>query len=279
MTARTRAGATTAGVAQSVLSFWFVLPVVPILLWAIADRWAYPAVLPTQWGLAGIGSALEGQGLRALLTSFALGLLTAALATPAGAMAAQALPRMAQRVRRLAAVVVLAPVVVPPLVIALGINVVLLRLRVPAPVGVALVLAALAVPYTFLVMRAAFAGYDPDVEHQARLLGAGPRQVLWRIRMPALRRPLAMASLLAFVIGSTDYIVTVVVGGGTLVSVPVLVAAAASGSGNDSRLAALSIAALLPAAALALVLLATGRRPRRDDRAASMPARQLQEVA
>lgn len=250
MTARTPRGRAGAAAGQVALAAWYVLPLVPLVIWAVATRWPYPEALPTQWG--GAGPAVAGEPLTwtALGLSGAIGLATALIAVPAGAMAAFALPSLPSPLRRATLLVLLSPVLVPPLVIALGINVVLLRLRIPPLLGVALVLALLALPYVVLVMRAALVGYDRAVEDQARLLGAAPRDVLWRIRAPLLARPLVMAAFLAFLVGWTDYVVTLIVGGGSLISVPLLVGGAASGSGNDSRVAVLSVLAVLPPLAL-----------------------------
>ena len=67
------------------LLVWVLAPLVPIVLWALADRWAYPALLPQEWGLDGWRQALSGgSDIRdptslpgALLRSGALGLAVA----------------------------------------------------------------------------------------------------------------------------------------------------------------------------------------------------------
>ena len=58
------------------------------------------------------------------------------------------------------------------------------------------------------------------IEDEARTLGADPRSVLLHVRIPLLARPLSAAALLAFLVGWSDYIVTLLVGGGQVVSVP-----------------------------------------------------------
>ena len=64
--------------------------------------------------------------------------------------------------------------------------------------------------------------------------------------LPAVRGSILVAALLAFLVGWSDYVVTLLVGGGQLVTGPVLLGAAASGSGNDSMVAAMAMATLLP---------------------------------
>jgi putative spermidine/putrescine transport system permease protein len=157
-------------------------------------------------------------------------------------------------------VLLLAPVAVPPLAVVLGLNVVALRAGVPGGVALVLVLLVAALPYTTFVMRSAYAGYDRGYEDEARTLGASARQVLLRVHLPLAAPALAAAAFLAFLVGWSDYVVTLVVGGGQLVTLPMLVGALGSASGNDAVVAATSVAAVVPPLAL---LAATGLLARR----------------
>jgi len=233
---------------------WFVLPLVPVLLWAAARSWTFPHALPEEWGLSGAAAALADGAASAFVSSFILGLMTAALATPAGAMAAYALTFGRIRHERRISLLLLAPVFVPPFVIVMGANVALLRLHVPSSVGLALVLMVTAIPYTTFVMRSAFASYDTGIEEDARTLGAHPLHVLLRIRIPMLSGALTASAFLAFLVGWSDYVITLLIGGGQFVTVPIRVAAAASGTGNEALVAALSVAAAAPPLLLLLTL-------------------------
>ncbi|MGB5952555.1 MAG: hypothetical protein WBG57_08605, partial [Ornithinimicrobium sp.] len=46
-------GRVPALIALTVLTTWFAVPLVPVALWAFADRWTFPALLPQDWGLRG----------------------------------------------------------------------------------------------------------------------------------------------------------------------------------------------------------------------------------
>ncbi len=243
------------------LAVWFVLPLVPLALWAFADRWSFPAVLPQAWGWDGVQAALAQGAVPAFGRSLLLGMLVSAAATPLGVLAARALA--CHRVPFASAVNVLlfAPLALPAFVAALGLNVLLLQLQVPPFAGVVLLLTAYALPYTSYTMRVAYGAHDPAIEEEARLLGASPWQVLWRVQLPLLAPALARAAFLAFLVGWSDYVITVLVGGGTIITFPLLVAAAAAGTGNDATVGLLSSAAVLPPLVLLLGLGLIGRRP------------------
>ena len=237
---------------------WFLLPLVPIVLWAFADRWTFPRVLPTQWGSAGLVAALGQGAAPAFLTSLGLGLAVTFIATPLGAMAARALAFYRVRAAGWLTVLLFAPIALPTFAVALGLNVVLLRLHMPGVVGVVVVLVAYALPYTTFVMRAAYGTYDTGYEDEARLLGASSRQVVTRVHVPLVAPALARAAFLGFLVGWSDYLVTLLIGGGQLVTVPILVASAAAGTGNTSVTAVLSVASIVPPLVLLVVLKRTG---------------------
>lgn len=259
-------------VVLTLMVLWFVVPLVPTLMWAMADQWNYPGLLPQRFGIRGWSDVANAETLQALGRSAALGVGVAVVATLAGAAAGRVLGWRLVRRRGLLGVVLLAPVALPPFAVAMGLTPVLLRARVPETLGVAVVLSVFALPYTCYVFAAAYAGIDPAVEDQARLLGATPRQALVRVTLPTLRPAIAAAAFLAFLVGWSDYIVTLVIGGGQLVTLPLLIAAAASGSGNEPVLAALSIVSVLPPVlALLIGRRLVGRRERGSLRAGGEP--------
>ena len=241
---------------------WLLVPVVPLLVWAAASRWSAPAVLPQEWGLEGWQRAYDDGLGSALVRSTALGLAVAAIATPLGAMAGRALGWRELRRPAPVALALLAPVVLPPFSVAMGLDVLLLRVGLPEVVAVVLLLVVLALPYTSYTMRAAYAGIDPELEEQARTLGASPRQARRRATLPAVRLGLLTAAGLAFLVGWSDYVVTLLVGGGRLVTVPVLIGSTAAGSGNEATVAALSLSSVLPLVVVIGLTVALDRRRR-----------------
>lgn len=244
----------------AVLAVWFVLPLVPLVLWVFADRWSYPAAIPQEWGSGNVESALAQGAVPAFASSLGLGLIVSTVATPLGVLAARSLSFHPSRWSTPVSALLLAPLALPAVIAVFGLNVLLVRMQVPAYAGVVLVLTAYALPYTTYVMRLAYAAYDIGFEEEACTLGAVPGQVFRRVQLPLIAPALARAAFLAFLVGWSDYLITLIIGGGSLVTVPLLVAASASGTGNDGVVAVLSMAALAPPLGLLLLLGLTGRR-------------------
>ena len=245
---------------------WFSVPLLPLLGWSVADRWSAPALLPQETGVRGWVAAWDAGLLGAGLRSLLLGVVVALIATPLGAIAGRVLGWGRTRARVIVAAGMLLPVLLPPFAVSMGLDVLLLRARVPGLVATIAVLAAFALPYCAFTIGAGYAATDPDIESQARSLGASARQARWRATLPALRRPLVVAAALAFLVGWSDYVVTLLLGGGQLITLPVLLGSTASGSGNEPAVAALAVATALPPVLLLgglALLLARARRPAR----------------
>ncbi len=253
--------ARAARLVRGLLIAWFVLPVIPVVLWAFANRWPFPDRLPAQFGFDGVRTALRSDAAHALVVSTGLGLAVALLATPAGILAARALTTGKVFAPRLVQAVIFAPLVLPAFAVALGLDVLVLRLHISSTLAVVAILAVAALPYTTSVMRLAFGAYDVGYDEEARTLGASRWVVAVRVQLPLLAPAISGAAFLAFLVGWSDYVVTLLVGGGRLISLPIIVASFASGTGNHSVVALLSIVAVLPPLILlAVVARFRGRR-------------------
>lgn len=236
-----------------------LVPLVPLVLWAFADRWSFPSVLPQRWGTRGFAEVLGAQTYAALGRSALVGAAVAVAATTLGVLAGRALGWKLTRRRPATMLVLVSPVAIPPLAVAMGLDSLALRTGIPELVAVILILTVFALPYTVFTMASRYAATDPAMEEQARLLGATASQALTRVTLPALLPAIATAGFLSFLVGWTDYAVTLLVGGGQLVTAPMLIGSAASAAGNEPVVAVLSVLSVLPP----LLLLALARRPLR----------------
>lgn len=243
------------GLVGALVALWLLLPLVPMLVWVGAERWSFPAVLPQEWGWSGWRTA-RGAGLvGALGTSTALAGAVTLLATPIGLLAGRAWGWRLVRRPGPAALLLLLPVALPAVTVAMGLDVVILRLGIPDRLAVLLILVAMAVPYAVYTFAVGFDRIPSELEEQARALGAGPVHAWVSVVLPALRRSVVVAALLAFLVGWSDYVVTVLVGGGRMVTAPVLLGSTAAGVGNEPTVAAIAAATVTPPVVLVLGVL------------------------
>lgn len=226
-----------------------LLPFVPLILWSFSHRWYFPALLPTEWSLRAWQYVLspDSRVLPALGYSIVIGLAVTGLAALIGIPAGRALGLYHFRSKRLVEFLILTPVIVPPLAAAMGIHVAFIRYGLAdSLVGVIFVHLIPTLPYMTLIMSSLFANYNPDYEAQARTLGAKPHQVWRHITLPAVWPGIIVGGLFTFVISWSQYVLTLLIGGGRVMTLPVLLFAFAN-SGDHPLTAALSIVFIIPA--------------------------------
>ena len=242
-------------VGLAIVAALVALPFVPLFLWTFAGRWRFPDLLPSEWSLRGLQYLLEpgGQVLGATANSLLIAGAVAVASIAVGLPAGMALGGYEWRFKGLVIFVVLLPIIVPPLASTMGIHLTFIRLGLAdTAFGVFLVHLVPTVPYTAIILTSVFAERTGDLEEAARTLGASPWQAFRHVTLPEVAPGVAVAGLFAFLISWGQYILTVLIGGGNVVTLPMLLFSAASG--NDPVItSALALVFALPAI-LALVV-------------------------
>lgn len=238
-------------------------PVLALVLYAGSARWFFPALLPADWSLAPLLRQLANPRTReALLASVLIAGAVTLLALLLGLPAARVLGMRRFRGRALVLLLLFLPNITPPLATGMGLNIVFLRLGLDGTLaGVVLVHLVPVLPYVIFALLGVFARYDEGFEHQARTLGAGWWQLLWRVMLPLIGPGIAVAALFAFLVSWSQYVLTLLIGGGRVFTLPMLLFAAVAG-GNPASIATLALLfAAPPLIAIALAARAlTGRR-------------------
>ncbi len=239
-------------------------PIMALALYALSTRWFFPQVLPTEWAMRSLLRQLsDSRTQEAVAVSLLTSGATTALAMLLGLPAARVLGLCRFRGRSLVLLVLFLPNVVPPLAIGMGLNVLFLRLGLAGSVaGVVLVHLVPVLPYAMFALLGVFARYDEGYELQARTLGASPAYVWLRVALPLLGPGLAVAALFAFLVSWSQYVLTLLIGGGRVITMPILLFAAVSG-GNPTSIAGLALLfAAPPVIAIALAARALRNGPR-----------------
>ncbi|CAA9574730.1 MAG: hypothetical protein AVDCRST_MAG86-2058 [uncultured Truepera sp.] len=68
------------------------------------------------------------------------------------------------------------------------------------------------VPFQTLILSSVLAGMDDELEPAARLLGANPLQVLWRVTLPRLLPGIVSATLIVFAFNFSVFEVPLILG-------------------------------------------------------------------
>jgi putative spermidine/putrescine transport system permease protein len=159
------------------------------------------------------------------------------------------------------ALLLVLPVIVPPLAVAMGLHLWFIRLGLAETfVGVVLIHLTFCVPYAIFVLWGVFSDYNPEIEEQARTLGASSGRVVWSVMLPMILPGVTVAALFSFLLSWSQYLSTLIIGGGKLLTLPILLFALMD-SGDRPVAAAVSLVFVVPAfAALVASARSIGRR-------------------
>lgn len=234
--------------------------VAPLLLfgiYAFSERWFFPQLIPAEWTSAPLTRLLtDPRSLAGLGVSLGIATFVSFLSLLIGFSAARVLGLRTFRGRQLAWLAFFLPTVVPPLAVGMGLNILFLKLGLAGTiVGVILSHLVPTLPYTVFTLSGVFARYDDNFEYQALVLGSNPIQILFTVTLRLVLPGLVVAGLFAFLISWSQYLLTLLIGGGQVLTLPMLLFSAVSG-GNPGTIAAL---ALLFVAPPVLVIAVTAR--------------------
>ena len=143
--------------------------------------------------------------LRAFRISLLLGVLTALISTTLGVLAALALVRYDFPGKQWISTVLIAPILVPEVVLAVGLLIFLRWLDLPRSFLVLLLGHTIfTLPFVVLVVQARLISIRRDIEEAALSLGAGPIATFFEITLPLLLPAVAAGMLFAFTISFDD---------------------------------------------------------------------------
>lgn len=240
------------------LIFLLLTPLIAFFFNAFSFRWFYPQLFPNELSLRAWESifSTNSKVSVALLNSTILAVGVTFSSLVIGLPAARALGLYKFRGKRIVEFLIISPTIVPGIAVAMGLNINFIRWGLSGNLlGVGLVHLVPVMPYVVLTLSGVFANYDPEYEQQARSLGAGALATFWYVTLPAIFPGIVVASLFAYLISWSQYILTFLIGAGQVITMPVLLFSTASGS-NNALTAAMSLVFVAPSI---LILILTAR--------------------
>ncbi|MBY4893519.1 ABC transporter permease subunit [Rhodobacteraceae bacterium N5(2021)] len=203
------------------------MPLLVTVLWSLVDPqvgWFAPDILPTSRALNHWSGALRNPSIvSALGLSIGIGIavtiLTATLALPT----AYALAKLPFRMKRFVEVFVLAPLIVPGIIVAVGIGAIFFRLDLVYTVsGVILVQTVGTLPLMIRILAATIEAIPNDLIAAARTLGAGPGAIARYILIPLAWPGFIAGGLLTFVSSFEEFEKTFIIGSPFVQTLPVI---------------------------------------------------------
>jgi ABC-type spermidine/putrescine transport system permease subunit II len=191
-------GFATAGLAALIVVY-LALPLLVIVPLSFSDQ-SYLSFPPTGWSTKWFSRIAENPAWsRAAMNSLIIGVPTAFLSMVLGTLAALAVTRGDLRSAGVVSALVVAPMMLPHVILAIGLYPVLLKLGLLGTYVAAIIgHSIIGVPLVFITVNAALAGYSGSLELAAMTMGAAPWRTFWTVTFPMVRTGIIVGGILAF---------------------------------------------------------------------------------
>ena len=243
-----------------------VMGLAGLAIWSIAGLWTFPDALPKAIRLDAWARALRDLGTP-LRDTLWIGLAATGIGMglAIGCLEAESRHGLGRPGRALWLLYL--PLIVPQVAFLGGLQTFALVLGLDGMTGAVIAAHAVFVtPYVFLTLAEPWRTWDGRAALVAATLGAGPDAVLWRVRLPMLLRPVLAAAAVGFAVSASQYLPTLLMGGGRVTTLTTEAVALAAG-GERRIIGVTALAQTAPPMAgfaLALLVPALAFRNRRD---------------
>lgn len=206
----------------AVIALWLVAPSFVVIPLSFTDRASFnfpPAGWSTQW-YANFFS--DPSWMAALQASIQVGVLVAIVATVSGTAAAVALSRTRFFGQQGLRALLLAPMLVPVIVIAIGLYALFLRLNLlGTTVGFVVAHSVLALPFVIIPVLASLQGFDRRLEDAAAICGAGRWTTFRTVTLPLVLPGVLSGAVFAFATSFDEVVLSLFIQSPYLQTLPV----------------------------------------------------------
>lgn len=239
------------------IGVWLLAPMLVVVPMSFTDRrsLSFP---PEGWSLQWYRNFFsEPQWYEALLTSLEIAVLVTVVATFLGTAAAFALVRGRFPAKAAVNALLLAPLVVPVVIVAIAVFATYLRWRLSGTVrGFVLAHSALAIPFVIITVTASLRTFDRRLELAAQNLGANPLTTFRRVTLPLILPGVLSGALFAFITSFDEVVVALFIQSPDVRTLPVQMFTSVTREVDPTIAAASTMILVLTTALLTLFALA-----------------------
>ena len=223
------------------------LALLGMVLWSFAGFWAYPDLLPKTFVTQHWQSALQQMHTPLLDTLLIAGCATG-LAIVLTLLTLEAEQHTNKTVSRLSSVIIYLPLLIPSIAFLFGLVWVLEQINSHHTfINVVLAHLLFVLPYVFLSLASSFRRLDPRFSYVAASLGASQAKIFWQIKLPMLLAPIFIAAALGLAISFSQYLPTLLAGGGRINTITTEAVSLANGASRRTSAVYALVQMLLPA--------------------------------
>ncbi|MBA6417569.1 ABC transporter permease subunit [Colwellia sp. 6M3] len=236
------------------------LALLGMVFWSFAGYWQFPLALPEQWVLLHWKSALL-QVQTPIINSLSIGFVSTSVAVILTLLTLEYEKQNGAQLSNYSSLIIYLPLMIPSIAFLFGLVWLQEALHNKTIfINVALAHLLFVLPYVFLSLATSYRKLDPRYAQVAASLGASPLKIFLQVSLPQLLIPILMASALGLAISFSQYLPTLLVGGGRLNTVTTEAVSLANGASRRTSAVYALIQMLLPAIAFSIIWLISTRQ-------------------
>ncbi|MEG0068217.1 ABC transporter permease [Cetobacterium sp.] len=198
------------GIVYFLISLIFLLPFIGIILKSINFKmWEY--VLLNEKTYVSLLSTFMVASI-AMLINFLIG-------TPLASFMA----REDFKGKKIIELLIILPLIIPTMVSTMGLQFAFIKLGlIETTLGVGIVHSVTTMPYYVQSMKAGYMTLSKDYINLGKILGANPIQRFFKITLPIISPSFLVGMSLVIIVSLSQYLVTFIIGGGQVMTLPIL---------------------------------------------------------
>ena len=127
------------------------------------------------------------------------------------------------RGKKIIEIIVLLPIIIPSFVTTMGIQFFFIKLNlIETYLGVGIIHSIIAFPYYIRSIANGYSTLNKDYEKMGRILGGNSLDIFWKINLPILFPSFIVGISLVIIVSFAQYLVTLIIGGGEIITIPIL---------------------------------------------------------
>lgn len=213
---------------QIIVLLWIIivlLPILPLLLWSFSSSLQWPVIFPKiislrAWEYVFVINSNTFIALRnSMLIAIMVTMIDLILVLPS----AYIMTRKPIKFKKAFEILFMAPIFIPPFISLMGSYTTFIRLGLTESVtGIVLAHIVPTFPYMYRTLKVSFTTFSSKWEDQATMLGADKLKTSRYIILPYLIPGIVAGSILTMLISLSQYLSTLLVGGGYVVTLPII---------------------------------------------------------
>ncbi len=200
-----------------------IVPVLVVAIYSFTKNWVYPSILPNEYTLHNFKYVYTLEGAKAIVTSTILAFFSSIISVLISIPTSKALAYYNFKLKGIITVFVLLPLIAPPFALVSAIQIGMARLGIDKTlIAVSLSHVIFIIPYTTRILYDYFKMVGKKYEITSYNLGATNFQTFKYITLPLIKQGILVSFFLGFTISISQYITTILVGGGKIITVTTL---------------------------------------------------------